>query len=307
MNILLLVATERGRVFAQHVFDLLPNARFTVCSFRETSSEPPFTDKIQELTESRGHTFLCTNHPEALPDEFDLLFAVSWRYMVAKSFYERVKLGAYVFHDSLLPAYRGFAPTVWAMVNRESWHGATLLKMAEGVDEGEIVDQIGMQIHPDDYIGDVMPRITDLYLKMIDRSLDTLVKGDVVGTPQVLECGAVWGRSPVTYGCKRLPQDSRIHWSKSSAEIYALIRASSRPYTGAYCFHGSTQLTVWRAEPKDIQYIGYIPGRVVKVARGVGVDIVCGDGRVLTLTEMGKDNEVSTGDTYVRHITDTLS
>ena len=55
--------------------------------------------------------------------------------------YARARLGAFVFHDSLLPEYRGFAPTVWAIVNGRDHTGATLCHMADEVDSGDIVDQ----------------------------------------------------------------------------------------------------------------------------------------------------------------------
>jgi methionyl-tRNA formyltransferase len=300
MHIVLLVATERGRLFAETMFRLVPHARFTVCSFKEVSYEPPFYDAIKEMTERAGHTFV-DRHVDNL-DSFDLLFAVSWRYMVAPSTYQRARLGAYVFHDSLLPRYRGFSPTVWAMINRENRLGVSLIKMVEGVDEGDLVDQKGVGVLDTEYIGDVMPLVTQAYLDLIERNIEEMLAGTVMTSSQF-----TFATDCATYGCKRLPQDNRIDWRKSAADIHALIRATSRPYTGAFCYHGTTVLTVWRAEIMQQRYEGSIPGRVVKVIKGVGVDVLCGDGHVLRLTEIAKNDEVATADTFVRHITDTLT
>jgi methionyl-tRNA formyltransferase len=296
MKILLLVATERGRQFAAHMFKTLPNAQFTVCSFTETPHEPRYLDAIKELTESSGHTFVQSIRAHEISCDFDLLFAVSWRYMVPKSFYSKMRLGAYVFHDSVLPRYRGFAPTVWAMINREKRHGVTLLRMGEGVDEGDIVDQIGVQLGEHEYIGDVMPRLTRAYLDLVDRNINDIVAGNVITSPQ--------NHDNATYGCKRTPEDARIDWTKSAADIYALIRASSRPYPGAYCHHESTRLTVWRAEPSPIRYEGFIPGRVVGVNGDWGIDVVCGDGYVLTLSEIVRDDRSTE---YPYRLSDTLT
>ena len=45
-------------------------------------------------------------------EKIDIMFLVSWRYLIGSNIYKRPRLGTYVFHDSLLPKYRGFSPTV---------------------------------------------------------------------------------------------------------------------------------------------------------------------------------------------------
>ena len=147
-RIVVLCATHRGYVFLDKLFQLVPKAEVVVFSFREVPWEPPFLEKIRELVlahkalfyeaklvgDSKWESFWNTNH-------FDLMLAVSWRYLVPQKVYQHPVQGAYVFHDSLLPAYRGFSPTVWAILNNETQTGVTLFSMAEDVDSGDIVDQ----------------------------------------------------------------------------------------------------------------------------------------------------------------------
>ena len=66
----------------------------------------------------------------------DLAFLVSWRFLLPKAIFQQPRLGTFVFHDSLLPAYRGFAPTVWVMINGQDHTGATLFEIAEEMDSG---------------------------------------------------------------------------------------------------------------------------------------------------------------------------
>lgn len=272
MNVLLLVATERGRAFAERMFNLLPQARFTVCSFTETPHEPRYVEAIRALTEERGHRFiLTTKGADAGPH--DLLFAVSWRYIVPKAYYETMTLGAYVFHDSILPAYRGFSPTVWAMINGEKWLGASLIKMAEGVDEGDIVDQEGVQVGADEYIGSVMGRITEAYLTMIERNIVAIVNGKV-------EAEAMYRFPNITYCAKWTPEDARIDWTKPAQEVYNLIRATSHPYPGAFAFLGSHIFRIWRAQLGTRRFVGGKPGRVVG---SDPLEILCGDGHTIVV------------------------
>lgn len=289
MKVLLLVATERGRRFAERMFDLLPDAQFTVCSFTETPHEPRYVDAIRALTEACGHRFiLTTKAPEAGPH--DLLFAVSWRYIVPKDFYETMTLGAYVFHDSILPRYRGFSPTVWGMIRGDKWLGASLIKMAEGVDEGDIVDQCGVQVGDDEYIDSVMGRITETYLTMIERNIEAIASGKVVAIPQGARVGslrALYTASEPTYCAKWTPDDASIDWTKPAHEVHNLIRATSHPYPGAFCYLNGHVFRIWRARLGDKTYVGGRPGRVVSIDP---LEVMCGDGRTVVILVYGQGN-----------------
>ncbi|MGV2436890.1 MAG UNVERIFIED_CONTAM: hypothetical protein LVT10_20020 [Anaerolineae bacterium] len=61
-----------------------------------------------------------------------------------------------MFHDSLLPAYRGFSPTVWAIINGEDHTGVSLFHASEAYDTGDIIAQQRVPITPDETIGEVV-------------------------------------------------------------------------------------------------------------------------------------------------------
>ena len=137
MRIALFCATRRGQRFLQKLHELRPEADLLVFSFAEEPWEPPFLDDIRRLTLDCGGQFFEAKQVGAArwadlweSTPVDLMLAVSWRYIIPPRVYERARLGAYVFHDSLLPEYRGFSPTVWAMINGEDHTGVTLLAPA---------------------------------------------------------------------------------------------------------------------------------------------------------------------------------
>ncbi len=281
MRIAVLCATRRGYRFLQKLIALAPEADLVVFSFREESIEPSFMNMIQTLTESSGGQFLEARQAgaerlahfwEATP--IDLMFFVSWRYMVPSPIYQRARLGAYVFHDSLLPAYRGFAPTVWAIINGEPQTGVSLFRIADEVDAGDIIAQQAVPIGPDDTITDILERVTDVYLEVLEATLPALIDGTAQARPQ--------DHSRATFTCKRLPEDNRIDWHQSSATIYNLIRAVTRPYSGAYTSLNGKKLTVWSAQriPQK-PYAGRIPGRIVDIRAGEGSVVLTGDGMLL--------------------------
>src|SRR4051794_15148980 len=102
MHIALLCATRRGFLFLQELTKLLPDAKFTVCSFREEVWEPPFLDNIRDWTTAHNGTFFETKqvgNSTLLPywetANVDLMFAISWRYIVPRKVYQLPRLGTF--------------------------------------------------------------------------------------------------------------------------------------------------------------------------------------------------------------------
>ena len=282
MRVVLCCATRRGYRFLRKLTELLPKGSLIVFSFREEAWEPPFLDDIQELTLSvAGQFFEATHIGETRLASFwestpvDLMLVVSWRYIIPKSVYLRPRAGTFVFHDSLLPEYRGFAPTVWSILNGERRTGVTLFAISEGVDNGDIIDQKSIEIRPDDTIAEVIESVTDIYVDLLEKNFPQLLAGTAPRRPQ--------DESLATFTCKRLPQDNQIDWNLPTDRIYNLIRASGKPYPGAYTYLNGKKLTIWSAQRLNNfpRYVGRIPGRVVEIRRGEGSVVLTADGCVL--------------------------
>jgi methionyl-tRNA formyltransferase len=297
MRIVLCCATARGLCFLKRLVELVPNSSLTVCSFREEPHEPPFLEAIQSYAEGVGATFLETKQVGAAKHEsfwgarpFDLLFCISWRYLVPKEFYSRAKQGAFVFHDSLLPTYRGFSPTVWAIINGEKETGVTLFEMAEAVDSGPVVDQVPVRIEENEDIAAVMEKVTNSYLELLTKNLKNLAEG--TARRQVQDA------TRATYVCKRLIEDNRIHWHRQTGqEAHNLIRAVTKPYPGAYCYLAGRRLIIWSAElvPNYPHYVGSIPGRIIEVCPGKGSIILSKDGQAILLKTISIDDKIIQG------------
>jgi methionyl-tRNA formyltransferase len=307
MRIVVLCATRRGYLFLQKLMELAPEVDLVVFSFREEPWEPRFLDDIRNLSMVGGSEFFETKQVgskrlesfwEATP--IDLMFVVSWRYMIPERVYSRPKLGTFVFHDSLLPEYRGFAPTVWAILNGEKFTGATLFEIAEEVDEGEIVSQKRVPISPDDTIADVMDYVTQAYLDLLAENLESLSNGTAPRYQQ--------DHSRATYTCKRIPQDNLIDWSASTEQIYNLIRAATYPYPGAYTYLDGKRLTIWSAERLGNwrSYVGRVPGRVVDIRPGEGSVVLTGDGCLLIKQAQIEGENIVSGDAILSNPSLTL-
>ena len=277
MRIVLACNTERGRRVLAALARLAPGAGLEVFCGREEGGEPAFVENLAREAAAANARFRESTSLEGV-EEADLLLMVNWRRLVPMEVCGRMRLGAFVFHDSLLPEYRGFSPTVWAMVNGEDHTGVTLLEAVAEADQGDIVDQARVPIGPEETIAEVMERVTGTYLELLERNLPALVTGAAQRRPQD-PARASWAR-------KRTPDDNRIDWSQPAKKAFDLIRGVTRPYAGAFTDLEGGRLRVWAARLDDAA--SGPPGTVLRTEPGRGLLVAAGSGG-LWLTEFSRE------------------
>jgi methionyl-tRNA formyltransferase len=207
----------------------------------------------------------------------DLILSVYYRNMIGTKILGLAPLGAFNMHGSLLPKYRGRAPINWAVLHGEPRIGMTLHRMVKEPDAGDIVDQDGVDIGPRDTAEQAFRKVLPCARRVLGRQIDALLSGTARETPQ--------DPSQATYFGGRRPEDGRIDWSKSSREIFNLIRAVTDPYPGAFTDVGEARLMAWWAEPESPAVRGKSgpPGQVLSASPLV---VATGDGALeLTRTE----------------------
>ena len=170
----------------------------------------------------------------------DLILSVYYRHMIGTKILALPPLGAFNMHGSLLPKYRGRAPINWAVLHGESRIGMTLHRMVKDPDAGAVVDQDGVEIGPHDTAEQAFRKVLPCARRVLARQIDALLAGTASETPQ--------DDSQATYFTGRKPEDGRIQWPQTSAQIFNLIRAVTDPYPGAFTDVGEARLMVWWAE-----------------------------------------------------------
>jgi methionyl-tRNA formyltransferase len=207
----------------------------------------------------------------------DLILSVYYRNMISTKVLGLAPLGAFNLHGSLLPKYRGRAPINWAVLHGETRIGVTLHRMVKAPDAGAIVDQEGVEIGPRDTAEEAFRKVLPCARRVIGRQIDALLKGTARETPQ--------DESQVTYFGGRKPEDGRINWTQTSAQIFNLIRAVTDPYPGAFTDVGPARLMVWWAEPGSAAARARSgqPGEIISLSPFV---VATGDGAIeLSRTE----------------------
>jgi len=171
----------------------------------------------------------------------DLILSVYYRHMIGTKILALPPLGAFNMHGSLLPKYRGRAPINWAVLHGESRLGMTLHRMVKAPDAGAVVDQDGVEISPRDTAEQAFRKVLPCARRVLERQIDALLTGTAKETPQ--------DDTQATYFSGRKPEDGRINWAQTSAQIFNLIRAVTDPYPGAFTDIGDARMMIWWAEP----------------------------------------------------------
>ncbi|MFC4565276.1 methionyl-tRNA formyltransferase [Nocardiopsis mangrovi] len=208
---------------------------------------------------------LLTRLKEAEPD---LIVANNWRTWIPPEIFTLPAKGTLNVHDSLLPAYAGFSPLIWALINGEEQVGVTAHMMDEELDAGPIVTRRAVAVGPRDTATDLFHATVDLIGPVVAESLDRIASGRTDWTPQ--------DRSKASFFHKRSVEDGRIDWTWPAADIDRLVRAQSDPYPSAYTFHRGRRLQVTGASVSQGRY-GGTPGRIF-IREGEGIVIVAGAG-----------------------------
>lgn len=230
----------------------------------------------------------------------DFIFVFGWRTIIDMEINKYLKFGLIASHHSLLPKYRGFAPVQWAIINGEVETGVTLFLLNEGeIDSGKIISQKKSQIFPSDNFNDVDKKLTGLSVKLFLKFVEDYGKNEIHFSEQ--------NESEATYTCKRIPEDGKIDWNKSSGEIYNLIRAL---VYGAYCFYKDEKYFIRKVltdkNNNEKKYAGIIPGRVIKT-NSDGIEVLCGKGTIIISEwENGKTGIINCPADIVKSLSATL-
>jgi methionyl-tRNA formyltransferase len=255
-----------------------------VVTHRDHPGEAVWFERVADTAHDLGLPFVYGDDPldPTLPDAVaaarpDAIFAFYYRSLLPATILDLAPRGAFNMHGSLLPRYRGRAPTNWAVLRGERETGATLHEMVAKADAGRIVDQQAVPILPDDTGRQVFDKVTVAAEQVLWRSVPAIVAGEVSFRPNDVAAGSYFGR--------RTPEDGRIDWTRPAVRTYDLIRAVAPPYPGAFTEIGGVALVIaaarlgGEAPPAlaDRRGLQVVDGRIVAV---------CGDGRMIEVREL---------------------
>jgi methionyl-tRNA formyltransferase len=198
-------------------------------------------------------------------EQGDLVFLVGWQFLVPSTDATLV-----VMHDSLLPAYRGFSPTVTALIRGETKIGTTAILGTENADEGPILGQRSFQVAYPAKIEAVLSHQASLMAELAVDIVSRWQAGSLSAVPQ--------DEKQATYSLWRDQTDYIIDWTQPADAIARFVDALGFPYEGARTTLENNWITVHEvAVVTDLPFEIRTPGKIWQIKEGKPT-VVCGAG-----------------------------
>lgn len=197
----------------------------------------------------------------------DLIVVAAYGQILPKYVLDYPKYGCINVHASLLPKYRGAAPIQWCIINGERESGVTIMQMNEGLDTGDMLSSVRLDIGSDETAGELYDRLSYAGAQLLVETIPKIERGEIKAIAQ--------DDSESSYAPKITRETGHIDWTKSASDIRNLIRGTN-PYPTAYTEYEGETLKIIKAEQ----------GRAVDAECGtlIGLfnnmlEVACGDGQ----------------------------
>lgn len=236
-----------------------------VSSYR-TKSNNDFYDEIKAICNLNSFDFLDRQNLDMdIFSRADIIFIAGWQFLIKDPDQRFI-----VFHDSILPRFRGFSPTVTALILGEKNIGVTALKLAKEVDSGEIYEQKSIEIAYPIKIKDAYSMLSQAYVDIAKTILLKFDKKSLYSFSQ--------DESKATYSIWRDDIDYYVDWQWSAEKIVRFVDALGWPYEGAKTICGSKKIHIHEVSViEDKRFEERCPGKIWRLDEGVP-EVVCGSG-----------------------------
>jgi methionyl-tRNA formyltransferase len=207
----------------------------------------------------------------------DAAVVVAYGMILPQAILDTPKLGCFNLHASLLPRWRGAAPINRAIMAGDDESGVMVMKMAAGLDTGDIAMAERIVISDAMTAADLHDALAPHGADLMVRAIGALERGELQLTRQ--------SDQGVTYATKIEKAEARIDWNKSARAVLRHIHGLS-PFPGAWCempIEGEARVKILRCEVADGSGS---PGELLDNR----LMIACGEGaiRILELQRAGK-------------------
>ena len=202
-------------------------------------------------------------YQEIIELEPDLIVTCAYGQILPKELLDYPKHGCINVHASLLPKLRGGAPIHRAIIEGHSKTGITIMYMAPGMDDGDIISQREIEITNTDTASTLHDKLSKLGSELLIETLPSIIEGTNERIPQDI--------SKVTYAPIIKAKDEKIDFSKTTKEIYNKIRGLNS-FPGAYFMLDGKRFKVWESIMIEEYFPNKFDGEIVKIYKeGIGV------------------------------------
>lgn len=215
----------------------------------------------------------------------DMIVVAAFGQILPKSVLDIPRLGCINVHGSLLPEFRGASPMHAAILEGREESGITIMKMAEGLDTGDMISKVSCDIRGMDFT-EVSSVLAEAGAELLAKTIPSVADGTASYEKQ--------DDSMATYAGMIKKTDGYTDFSEPAYMIERKIRAFSE-WPACYSYIDGQQVKFYKAEVLDEEPDG-MPGSVSSTDKN-SYTINCGEGKLRVLEQQlqGK-KRMSAGD-----------
>lgn len=210
----------------------------------------------------------------------DIMVVAAYGLILPQAVLDMPKYGCLNIHGSLLPRWRGAAPIQRAIATGDAQTGVTIMKMAAGLDTGDMMLKTLCPIEAHDTSASLHDKLADQGAEAICEVLKT-----EQSLQQYLDAREVQDDALAVYAHKLSKAEAQVDWSKSALEIDRNIRAFN-PWPVAFTPLDENQnLRIWNCELSSENAQNATAGTILLINKH-GVHVACGDQHAICLTSL---------------------
>lgn len=213
----------------------------------------------------------------------DLIVVVAYGLILPKELLEIPTYGCINLHPSLLPKYRGCAPMERCLLSNDTETGVCVMQVAEGVDNGDIIDIYKCPIDKNTDISYLKEHLSEIGSDMMLKIVEKLNRGEKLTFTRQNDDLA-------TFTDKIINDDAKINWQKESVvDIHNKIRALNDS-VGVYLYHNNNRIKLLKSDYSLRDDVNNTPATDRATIADKFFSINCKDGilQLLTVQREGK-------------------
>ncbi len=173
----------------------------------------------------------------------DLITVAAFGQILSPNLLALPHYGCLNVHASLLPRWRGASPINAAILHNDSVSGVTIIRMAEGLDDGPILTQESTPIQSHETAGSLSERLSAIGADLLVKTIPLYISGDIQPLSQ--------DQSNITYAHLLKRRDGLLDFNQAAEQLARKVRAYS-PWPGTYTYWNDQRLIIHRAQAINV-------------------------------------------------------
>lgn len=207
----------------------------------------------------------------------DIMITSAYGQILNQELLDLTPYGVINVHGSLLPKYRGSSPVQWALINGEKVTGATIMKTDIGMDTGDMIEKVYVDIEDNDTVSSLLKKISDKGGDLLLKVLDDLENGKAKFTKQ--------NQSESSYYPMLDKEMAKIDFNKTNDQICNFIRGLEE-WPTAYCYLDDEILKIYKSISIEFDDVdkNHKLGEIVECSPKKGIIVCVNDGYINLIT-----------------------